>query len=208
MLFRLSLTQKDNAKWLTLLCWRAFFSGKRRQSCWGKVQMWSTNQLHHQHHKFFEQHEATGKHYIERFIIKTNFANWFESNKRSRVQYRRHWQYPNKQSVLDYRYMQQIKHLHVLESTLSYSWLDEKNHHNQVRSFNWVRSRQNGIFRFVKTNGLCKNAFIPPKWDLTSTQVISHLGGMIFLHVNRFCRTVPPRRDCSFSLDAVCFYSY
>ena len=70
MLFRLSLTQKDNAKWPTLLCWRAFLSGKRQQSCWDKAQIWFSNQLHHQQHQFFEQHEATGKHYIERSIIK------------------------------------------------------------------------------------------------------------------------------------------
>ena len=209
MLFRLPLTQKDNAKWPTLLCWRAFLSGKGRQSCWDKAQIWLSNQLHHQHHRFYEQYGTTGKHYIERSIIKKKkFTSWVESNKRFRVQHRRHWHCPNEQSALDYRYIQQIKHLHVLESTLSYSWLYEKNHPNQVRSFNWVRSGQNGVFRFAKTNRLSENAFIPPKWDPTSTQVISHLGGMIFLHVNRFCRTVPPRRDCSFSLDAVCFYSY
>ena len=40
------------------------------------------------------------------------------------------------------------------------------------------------------------------------TQVRSHLGGMIFLHVNSFCQAVPPRLDCSFSLDSVCSYNY
>ena len=39
-------------------------------------------------------------------------------------------------------------------------------------------------------------------------QVRSHLGGMIFLHVNSFCRTVPPKQDCSFSLDSACFCDY
>ena len=141
-------------------------------------------------------------------LKKKKFTSWVESNKRLRVQHRRHWHCPNEQSALDYRYIQQIKHLHVLESTLSYSCLYEKNHPNQVRSFNWVRSGQNGVFRFVKINRLSENAFIPPKWDPTSTQVISHLGVMIFLHVNRFCCTVPPRGDGSFSLDSVCFYSY
>ena len=41
------------------------------------------------------------------------------SNKRSRVQCRRHSHYRNKQSVLDYRNVQQIKHLYALVSTLS-----------------------------------------------------------------------------------------
>ena len=35
-----------------------------------------------------------------------------------------------------------------------------------------------------------------------------HLGEMIFLHVNGFCWAISPRQDCSFSLDAVCFYNY
>ena len=30
----------------------------------------------------------------------------------------------------------------------------------------------------------------------------------IFLRVNSFCQDVPPRQDCSFSLDSVCFYNY
>ena len=64
------------------------------------------------------------------------------------------------------------------------------------------------IFHFVKANRLYENGFIPPSWDFTSTQVRSHLGGMIFLHVNSFCQAVPPRQDCSFSLDSACFYIY
>ena len=61
---------------------------------------------------------------------------------------------------------------------------------------------------------LCKNKsfiwewYIPPRWHPTATQVRSHLGGMVFIHVISFCRAVPPRQDCSFSLDSVCFYSY
>ena len=86
--------------------------------------------------------------------------------------------------------------------------LYEKNNPTQVRRLTWVRSQQNGVFHFVKANRLYENGFIPPSWDLTSTQVRSHLGGMIFLHVNSFCQAVPPRQDCSFSLDSVCFYNY
>ena len=74
----------------------------------------------------------------------------------------------------------------------------EKNHPTQVRYFTWVRPQQNGVFHFVKTNRLYENAFIPPRWDLNSTQVTPHLGGMIFLHVYSFCRAVPPRQNCSF----------
>ena len=49
------------------------------------------------------------------------------------------------------------------------SCLYEKNHPIQVRCFTWVRSRQNDVFHFVKTSRLYGNAFIPPRWDLTST---------------------------------------
>ena len=119
MLFWLPATQKDNARWPTLLYWRVFLSGKRRKSCWDKAKILSSNQLHHQH-QIFEQYKATGRHYIERSFIKKNFPSRVASNKRLRAQYWRHWQYPKKQSVLDYRYIQQIKHLYVLESTLSY----------------------------------------------------------------------------------------
>ena len=88
------------------------------------------------------------------------------------------------------------------------SCLYETNHPTQVRRLTWVRSRRNGVFHFVKTNVLYENGFIPTMWDPTSTQVRSHLDGMIFLYVNSFCRTAPSRRDCSFSLDSVCFCSY
>ena len=69
-------------------------------------------------------------------------------------------------------------------------------------------SRQNGVFHFVKANRLYENGFIPLRWDLTSTQVRSNLDGMIFLHINSICQTVPPRQGCSFSLDLVCLYIY
>ena len=58
--------------------------------------------------------------------------------------------------------------------------LFEKNHPTPVRCFTWVRFRQNGVFHFVETNRLYENALIPPRWDLTSTQVRSPLGGIIF----------------------------
>ena len=32
----------------------------------------------------------------------------------------------------------------------------------------------------------------------TSTQVRPDLGGIVFLHINSFCPTVPVRQDCSF----------
>ena len=56
------------------------------------------------------------------------------------------------------------------------SWLYEKNHPTQVG----------------ETNCLLENGFIPPKWGLTSSQVRSHLGGMIFFPCKQFlrdCRT-------------------
>ena len=46
----------------------------------------------------------------------------------------------------------------------------EKSSHPGETSY-WVRSCQNGVFQFVKTNRLYENGFIPPMWDLTSTQV-------------------------------------
>ena len=49
------------------------------------------------------------------------------------------------------------------------SCLCEKNHPTHVRRLTWVRSRQNGIFHFVKTNSLYENWFAPPRQDLTST---------------------------------------
>ena len=60
-----------------------------------------------------------------------------------------------------------------------------------------VKSRQNGIFHFVKTNRYMR--MVHP------TQMRSHLGRMIFLHVNSFYRAVPPMQDYLFSLDSVCF---
>ena len=78
----------------------------------------------------------------------------------------------------------------------------------QVRHLTWVRSRQNGVYHFGKSNRLYENGFIPSRWDLTSTQVRSQLGRMIFFHVNSFCQAVPPRQDCSLSLDSVCFCNY
>ena len=92
---------------------------------------------------------------------------------------------------------------HILRSCLY-----EKNHPTKVRRLTWLGSQQNGVFHFVKTNRLYENGFIPPRRDLTSTQVRSHLSGKIFLHVNSFCRAVPPRQDCSFSLDSIRFYNY
>ena len=59
----------------------------------------------------------------------------------------------------------------------------------------WVRSQYNKEFHFLKTNCLYENGFIPPWWDLTSTQVRSHSGGMIFLHVKGICQTVPTRQN-------------
>ena len=59
-----------------------------------------------------------------------------------------------------------------------------------------------------ETNCLLDNGFILPKWGLTSSQVRSHLGRMIFFHVSSFYGTVLPRPDCSFSLDSVCFINY
>ena len=88
------------------------------------------------------------------------------------------------------------------------SCLYEKNYPTQVRRLTWVRSRPNGVFHFVKTNLLYEKGLIPPRWDLTSPQVRSHLGGIIFLHVNSFCRAVPPRQYYSFSLVSVWFCDY
>ena len=53
------------------------------------------------------------------------------------------------------------------------SCLYEKNHHTQVRRLTWVRSWQNGIFRFVKTNRLYENWFFPLRWDLINVDEIS-----------------------------------
>ena len=88
------------------------------------------------------------------------------------------------------------------------SCLYEKNHPTPLRRLTWVRSQHNGVFYFVKTNRLYENGFSPPRWDLTSTQVRSHLGGMIFLHVNSLYRTAEPRQDFIFGLASVYFYNY
>ena len=48
------------------------------------------------------------------------------------------------------------------------SCLYEKNH---PRRLTCVRSRQDGVFHFVKANLLYENGFIPTSWDLASTQV-------------------------------------
>ena len=65
----------------------------------------------------------------------------------------------------------------------------------------WDVSPERDLGRMVYENG-----FIPPRWDLTSTQVRYHLRGINFLQVNSYCRDVPPRQDCAFGLDSVCFY--
>ena len=42
------------------------------------------------------------------------------------------------------------------------------------------------------------------RWDLTTTQMRLHQGGLIFLHLNSFHWAVPPRRDCYLVLP-LCF---
>ena len=42
--------------------------------------------------------------------------------------------------------------------------------------------------------------------EISHQKMRSHSGGMIFLHINSFCRAAPPKQDCSFGLDSVCFY--
>ena len=81
-------------------------------------------------------------------------------------------------NVLQRRIENPIKHLR--------SSLHHENHHTLVRCLTWVRSRQNGIFHFVKTNHLYENGLISPRYDLTLAQVRSHLCGMVFLHVISF----------------------
>ena len=83
-----------------------------------------------------------------------------------------------------------------------------KNHPTKMRRLIWVKPPQNGVFHFVKTNRLYETGFIPPRWGLTSTQVRSYLGGMIYFHINSFCRAVSSKQDCSFSLDSVRFCNY
>ena len=69
----------------------------------------------------------------------------------------------------------------------------------QARRHAGVRSREIGTLHIVKTNLLHENEFIPPRWDLTPTQVI-------FLHVNSPRRVVQSRQDCSCSLGSVRSY--
>ena len=103
-------------------------------------------------------------------------------------------------NVLQRRIENPIKHLR--------SSLHHENYHTLVRCLTWVRSRQNGIFHFVKTNHLYENGLISPRYDLTLAQVRSHLCGMVFLHANSFCWAVTPRQDCSFSFDSVYVCNY
>ena len=69
----------------------------------------------------------------------------------------------------------------------------------QARRHARVRSREIGTLHIVKTNLLHENEFIPPRWDLTPTQVI-------FLHVNSPRGVVQSRQDCSCSLGSVRSY--
>ena len=80
------------------------------------------------------------------------------------------------------------------------SYLGETSHPSEILAEWWI--------------SLCKNkSFI---WEcIHPTQARSLLNagqvsrsGTIFLRVNSFCQDVPPRHDCSFSLDSVCFYNY
>ena len=66
--------------------------------------------------------------------------------------------------------------------------LDEKNHPTQVRRLIWVRSWQNGVFHFVKTNRLHQNGFIHPS-EISPQRRWSHLGEMIFPQFLQGCRT-------------------
>ena len=98
----------------------------------------------------------------------------------------------------------------------SSAWLLLKNIKHARMSFIILSSKacelmiiwQNYPTEVGETNCLLENGFIPPKWCLTSSQVGSHLGGIIFFHVSSFCGTVLPRPDCSFSLESVCFNNY
>lgn len=100
--------------------------------CWNKAQVLSSNQLHHQHQQFLNNiRPLTG------IILRDPSLNERpskRSNKRSRVQYRRYSQYRNKQSVLDYRNVEQIKHLYALVSTLSckHQWILDVQFHPNV----------------------------------------------------------------------------
>ena len=59
-----------------------------------------------------------------------------------------------------------------------------------------VRSQENGEIDLIKKDRLYENEFISTRWDLTSAQVRSLLGGMISLRVNSFSWAVPSRQDC------------
>ena len=59
-----------------------------------------------------------------------------------------------------------------------------------------VRSEENGEIDLIKKDRLYENEFISTRWDLTSAQVRSLLGGMISVRVNSFSWAVPSRQDC------------
>ena len=107
---------------------------------------------------------------------------------------------------------------HLIPFNITGNWNDidrlrdglyEMRHPNWVGYLLWVRSQQNGEFHVIKTNRLCENEVISPRWDLTSRQVKSQWGGVIFLHVNSFSRAVLPRQNYYLlSLAAACFYYF
>ena len=102
-----------------------------------------------------------------------------------------------RQKLLTWRKIIPPKELFIWEKP---SYPGETSHLSEI-STEWCIS-------LCKSISFISDGFIPPSWDLTSTQVRSHLGGMIFLHVNSFWQAAPPRQDCSFSLDSACFYIY
>ena len=69
----------------------------------------------------------------------------------------------------------------------------------QARRHARVRSREIGTLHIVKTNPLHENEFIPPRWDLSPTQVI-------FPHANSPRRAVQSRQDCPCSLGSARSY--
>ena len=54
-------------------------------------------------------------------------------------------------------------------------FIREKSFHPSETS-SWARFWYNGVFHLVQTNHLHENRFTPPRWDLTSTLIRSHLG--------------------------------
>ena len=109
----------------------------------------------------------------------------------------------------------EIHHLIPFKMTRNWNDMDrlrgglyEMRHPNWVGYFLWVRSQQNGEFHVIKTNRLCENEVISPRWDLTSRQVRSHWGGMIYLHVNGFSRAVLPRQNYYLLITQVIFWNY